>query len=250
MVVGRDFVVPGEALVLVKGQGALNCVSSGGPISSGPNIGMAPAGLWQLGLAADSVTITPRFKHKDIKVASFGSEIPAEIQALLLDVGISMDLIHYDNTILDAVMCESLGGSVESPLNIPGSLELLALTGTTVPAGTLLGNGIPVLSSGCHFFHLNILSPQQGYPWRFLATYMDGNPLTIPLGVKASIVKCNFRAIPYAIPASVSGEGGTLSFGEGILFEPSFREGGMAFGEVSSSGVVIWDHTVDVPDLL
>lgn len=164
--------------------------------------------FFELGLASEGIRITPRYVHTDLRVDDFGPEIPAEVLSMLSEVNISMSLIHYDRNVADACLAESLG--------INGGNFF---AGILPPAGSPLGNGLVVGASGCHYISLNLLSPQLQFPYRFRASYLTGPPAVIPLGTEATQLDLNWRTIPY-VPQ-------------------------IADREVSSSGVVLWDHTVD-----
>jgi len=196
----RDIIVNGEALIRVR-FGAQLPASISNILSSNTN-------LSELGLAQNEVRITPNFHHLDIYADDFGPEIPAEIHWMLADANISMTLVHYDNTILDYCLQQSIAGG-GNPTN----------EGTLAPAGTPMGGFVPFLASGYFFVSLNIISPVLGQAWRFPSAYLSENPIVLPLGTKRSLVELNWRAVPF----------GTHST-----------------GEISSSGVVLWDHIVQI----
>ena len=183
----RDFQIPGECLVQVKGM-------------AGTGIGS----LAELGLSADPITVTPRFRHKDMNVDAWG-EAPADVQFMLAEAFISMNLVHYDESVLDVCLRESMGGG--------------AGPGTFPRAGTRLGGGVGRFVTGNHYIGLNITSPVQGKPWRFYFTYLADTPIRKTLGVEKSIVQVNFRAVPYT----------TDPYG----------------GGTGAAGTVLWDHTLD-----
>jgi hypothetical protein len=189
-----------------------------------------------LGLSLDQVRVSPRFYHEDRLVDDFGPNAPVEVQWNLAEVNIRMVLIHYDKELLDVCWAESMGGDI--PIKNPqggvfpaGFLpRKVANTGNMNPCGTILGNGLPVLSSGNHFLHLNLSSPNLEFPWRFNASYLSENPTELPLGTDTTAVVLNWRCIPY-VP----------------LFTNVVITGGGARSviELSSSGAPLWDHTED-----
>ncbi len=193
---GRDIQIVGPVMASVIG----------GSHMSGTIYGK----LSQLGMSVGQITISPQFKQRGIKVDDFGSEVPAEVQFLMSEVNISVQLVQYDREVLDAVMQESQGGG--------GGF---ADAGTLAPAGTLLGNGRAVLTSGNHYTRLNLvtLTPAPA-GWRFRSTYLNDS-VEIPIGTERTIAVLNFKAIPYAFP--------------------NFS------GEISSSGIILWDHNTDTP---
>jgi hypothetical protein len=207
--VTRDYVINGETLVKVKGNGAL--ASSGFP---------GEAALWELGLASEAVRVVPRFSYQDVHTDDFGPNIPAEVMWMLADVRIEMVLVHYDRAVLDACISEAMGG-----ISFPA--------GAIAPAGQCLGRGLPLFSSGNHYVSLSLMSPVLGVPWRFPASYLDSSPLIIPLGTERTLAHLSWRAIPYRLPAWPG-------------FNPSaivnnFRSG----AEIVSSGIVLWDQRID-----
>lgn len=172
----RDYIIYGETMVKVKGNGALSATLAGGTDFL--------ATLWELGLATEGVRIIPRFIHQDIHVDDFGPNIPAEVMCMMADCRIEMTLIHYDALVLDACITESLGSS-----KFP--------SGTLAPAGQTLGRGLPLFSSGCHYISLSLAASRLVSPWRFPTSYLDSHPLIIPIGTERTIVNLSWRAIPY-----------------------------------------------------
>lgn len=220
---GRDFIINGEALVRVKGNGEL-----AKPESSGLSPGDARTGLWELGLADAGITITPRFYHMDVKADDYGPGVPADVRWMLAEATIRMNLIHYDTDILENCIVESMAGG---------------FGGRMMGAGTSMGGGRPPMSSGCHYISLNILSPVLDQPWRFPTAYLSETPVTRSLGAGATIAECNWRAIPYESPLAWL-SGGSLASGgiliSGFVYSPQIQE-------VQSSGACVWDYEEDVP---
>lgn len=171
----RDFQINGECLVTVKGAA-----------------GSGIATLQELGLAADPITVTPVFKHKDINVDAWG-EAPAEVQWMLAEVFINMTLIHFDQSILDICIRESMAGA--------------AAIGQMKRAGARMGNNTARFNASNHYVGLNLSSPVQGKPWRFFFTYMPSSPLVVPLGVEKKIIQVGWRCIPYTQDPYGSGTG-------------------------------------------
>lgn len=195
-------------MVKVRGHGALANLPMSNPV--------ATAKLWELGLAVDEVVISPKWANKDIHCDDFGPDIPVEIMLNLAEVNIAMTLIHYDQSVLNKCVIESMAGG----MIVAGSYAY----GYLPEAGSLMGNGRMTGTSGCHFVSLNLLSPVLGQPWRFRRAYLAGNPVQIPLSVKATLVQCNWRAIP------------NLNTNINENTPP----------EQSSSGVPLWDNVLDV----
>lgn len=143
--------------------------------------------FYELGLSEDQIRITPRFVHKDIRVDDFGDEVPAEVMAKLAEITITMKLIHYDPSILDVCIAESLGGN--------------AILGTEMTgAGALMGQNVIPGGEGNHFIGLSLMSPVLNKPNFFPTSYLAVRPVEIPLGTERTVVLCNWRAIPYGRP--------------------------------------------------
>ncbi len=88
------------------------------------------------------------------------------------------------------------GGLGGRPPGFPGQLRYLG-AGTLGPVGQPMGRGRPVLSSGCHYMMLNVMSPKDGLPYRFRACYLS-DYWTYPMGSKATVLALAWRAVPYA----------------------------------------------------
>lgn len=179
---GRDFIINGETLVLVKGVGALRSDSPATPV------------LKELGLAEGGIIISPRFIRQDIHTDDFGSTIPAEVMNLLAEVRISMTLIHTDIEVLEQCIIEAMDGGF-----IDGGSE-----GELAGAGALMGRGKDLFgvdpddrSNDCHYISLNLTSPVLNRPWRFPTAYLADDPVEIPLSATASAYQVTWRAIPY-----------------------------------------------------
>jgi len=197
----RDYYINGETLVLVKGN-----VLSGIPTLS------------QLGLADSPIVLSERYHHMDIEVDAWGRRVAPEIQTFLVDVFITMRLVHFDPAILDACWRESLAGAPAE--------------GATSRAGARMGNNQPRFAAGNHFIGLNLTSPVGPQnipkPWRFLYAYMNDRPRIFPLGTERSLVDVSWRAIPATDDP----------YGGGVM-QPL-----TTFG-TGAQGAVIWDHTLD-----
>lgn len=199
----RDWNINGETLVRVKGAGALANLTTGLPQ------------VWELGLALEAVRVRPRFVHHDVHCDDFGPEIPAEVMVLLADVTVRMDLVHYDHTVLDACLAESLGGSVDA--------QGRPAPGTLAGAGTLLGGNNAPGAAGCHFISLTLTSPVLAYPWRFPGAYLTGPAAEFPLGTEKTVVRVEWRCVPYT-PYGTQ--------------DPT--------KELLSAGAILWDRNPDI----
>lgn len=199
----RDFVINGECLASVK----FGMHQAGQPYWSGdPGNGGVSGTYFELGLTDGPITVSPTFRHRDFRCDDFGPEIPVEVLSMMADVRISMNLIHYDDTVLDVCIAESLGN--------PG-----VNTGVFMPSMRPLGQNRPRLASGCHYISLNLSSPVLTRPWRFWTSYLLGDPVEFPLGTEKTVARVNWRAVPYR--PQVSGL------------------------DVLASGAVLWDRQLD-----
>ena len=189
----RDFIISGETLVSVKGM-------TGTPI----------AAVQELGLASDEILVVPHFSHRDLHIDDFGPDIPPEVLWMLSTVSIHMTLVHFDNDILRTCITESMAGGTE---------------GTMVGAGTPMGGGADIFSDKNHYISLSLSSAQLLLPWRFRSTYLAELPVEYPLGTGASLVRLNWRAIPYYPPTSTGD----------LIAGTAYR----------STGRVLWDRSHD-----
>jgi hypothetical protein len=253
----RDFQIGGPTLVKVTGGQHMS--------------GHAICNPSELGLTTESVTVEPRFRYRDVGVDDFGPEVPAEVQWMLSDALIRMTLVHHDWNVLDICMIESMaGGGVafnDGGVNLrnPAGGDLLFLrshlAGNLAPAGSLMGNGLPMFASGNHYVSLNLTSPVNRKPWRFRSCYLAERPVVYPVGVKCSEVQLTWRAIPYA-PIYFSGtfqsehDINSPKNTSGVSMDETFRKsistvsGGSDYyylrKEITSSGVCLWDRFEDV----
>ena len=168
----RGFYIQGEAMTYVKGP-----------------TGSAIASTVQLGLPADKIQCSIEPRYRDMNLDAFGGEIPPDVQCMLAAVNVTMDLIHFDPTILDECQRLSMGLA-----GIAGGV-----IGTLPHAGTRLGGGGALYTSATNnLMQLQIAAPagSPALPWRFYAGYMP-QAYTYPLGTEKSIVRVTWRFIPY-----------------------------------------------------
>lgn len=194
----RSYYINGAPMVYVKGN----------PDTFPPELANNQNGVFQLGLASESIKVTPRFSHFDVLADDYGPEVPAEILWNLAYCYIQMTLVHFDYQVLDACIAAAMGG---------GTYPIL------MGAGKPLGAGLPLYQSGNNYITLFLVSGIGARPWRFPACYLTGRPLEYPLGTEKSLVALQWRAIPYS---PLSEEPGTE-------------------GEALSNGSILWDHTLD-----
>jgi hypothetical protein len=174
----RNIFINGETMVYVKG-------ASDTPL----------AVLQELGLSDAAVSVVPEIFHQDINVDAWG-RAPIDIQILNGVVNISMTLVHFDRDYLATCLALSMG-----------SLTL----GAVGRSGVRMGGGLARFAAGNSLISLNLASPVGLVPWRFFSAYLTGPPLEFPLGVERSIVRLNWRAIPY-VPDPWQGGVGSTNF--------------------------------------
>jgi hypothetical protein len=163
----RDYFINGECLVTVKGRSDSLIAAS-----------------TQFGLSTDQIRVSPRLKYKDMQVEAWGEGTP-ETQWMLADLTISMNLIHFDEAILEEVSRLSMGGA--------------PAFGQLARAGTRMGGNLPRFSPGNNYVSVGITSPVAAKPWRFYYCYI---PEALfgggwPLGAEKSVIPVSFRCIPY-----------------------------------------------------
>lgn len=235
-----DFIIYGPTLAAVKGgehaSGFLNI--SGFVV--------------ELGLAVEDITISPHFSHMDIVPSDFGPNVPAEIMWNLTDVQIQMTLVHYDPVVLDGAMSEAMGGITVNPTLLP--TVTFDLAGRMNPAGSVLGNGLPIYASGNHYISLYLLNtspppgsvlnasgevPVSGFEpgYVFPTAYLDSKPLVIPMGTATSKVITSWRAIPYRPIYYLS----TAPTSE-LPLTINGTVGNYVRGEILSSGAIVWER--------
>lgn len=188
----RSFYINGESMIYVKG-----CSSS--------DIGS----LQELGLCDSPVQVSVDPNYLDITVDAWGSQ-PPEMQFKLSSALIQMRLVHFDIDVLNTCIEESMGGATGP--------------GVMTRAGTTLGNGAARFFPGGpfvgnHYIGLNIASPVENNPYRFLFCYLVGHPNSFPFGTERSIIQLTWRAVPYTADPWNSGLG--------------------------ALGSVLWDNTLD-----
>jgi hypothetical protein len=234
--------------------------------------GSAIAVLSELGLTSEAITVEPRFRYRDVNVADFGPDVPAEVQWMLADAVVRMTLVHHDWNVLDVCMIESMGGGSvvfdDGGVNLPdpdrpGDLlfRRTQLAGSLAPAGTLMGNGLPMFASGNHYVSLNLTSPVNRKPWRFRSCYLAERPVVYPVGARCSEVQLTWRAIPY-VPIYYSGTGSSenltdapkgtdnpsmdTDFQKVVITDSGGTGNYYLIKEITSSGVCLWDRYEDV----
>lgn len=182
----RDWYINGVSMVWVRGR------------SNHSVIGAAPT---QLCLAKDPVTVSLDLKQKGIHLDAWGNEDgpPAEIQTKLAGATISLNPIHFDPAVLEALVSESMGGSTTF--------------GQLVGAGSTMGNNNVRFGTDNHYVSVYIGSPIVARPWRFFFGRMTSP--SWPLGTEKSVVTITFEIIPYTPDpwGGSSGEGTTAGTG-------------------------------------
>lgn len=168
----RNYYVNGETLVKLKGGAHLQ------------NFGMSGSSVVTLGVAADPIEISYNFNHQDQHTDRFTNEKPVDVMWMGGDAIIKINLIHFDNDILDTAISESMDGY--SPNN-----------GSTGIPGLTLGHNLAPYASGCRYMGLGLTSSITSGR-SFPTCYLHQQPVQVPLGTKRSIVQVQFRAVRYA----------------------------------------------------
>lgn len=171
----REYMVFGECMVKVRGP-------AGSIIEE----------ITELGLASESIRLTPRYNHLDILTDDFGPNVPVEVLSHLADANLQMTLVHYDPQILDYCMYLAMGG--RGPISSTNDWD-----GSLSPAAVPLGLGAPLHDEINNYVSVYLVpaSYTTTVPYRFPACYLDAKPLEIPFGTERTLVKLNWRVIPY-----------------------------------------------------
>lgn len=226
----RDFQVSKETMVFVRGGEHLS--------------GLSISTCTELGLPYKDIIVSPRLIHKEINVDDYGPNIPFDLMANLADATISIDFIHYDKREFELCSRESMGGGV-GVYNPDIFDSKVVPDGTLAPAGTLIGGNKKMFASGNHFLSLslipfdydNSLSEEVGVrPLRFRSVVLV-DKYELPMGIKTSILKTTWRAIPYVRPINSSLSTSGSSTSGGLI--------GRYSGEICSSGTILWDRNDD-----
>lgn len=205
----RGFIIPGEAMVAVKGPS-----------------GSLIANLTNLGLASDEIKVTPKLNKLDVTVNAWGDD-PVDVQQMGGEATITMNLVHVDRAVLDVCILLAMGLTTGN-------------VGTFPRAGRMLGGlngvgGARFAANNC-YIGLNISSPIGGgglgaglRPWRFYYAYLADTPVAFPVGVQRSIIAVTWRAITYT---NDPWGGGTAQAG--------------TVAGTGKEGAILWDHVLDV----
>ena len=216
---GRDFVIPGESIVYVKG---------GAHLSGFGNVVYTKT---ELGLAVEDIRVTFGPQHTDVNPDSWGPRSAADVMWMGSDARVQMMLVHYDELALQVCVAESMGGFPYGLDLIRGNLgDINVWAGRVNPPGVLLGGGKFLFASGNHYISLSVQS-RDVEPWRFPFSYLAESPVEVPLGVKASMVRLNWRVVPH-LPINVSGT--------------TNLSGAALSTEQMCSGAILWDRVADV----
>jgi hypothetical protein len=212
--VARSFFIFGDTMVSVKG---------GAHLVSGINL------RTNLGMATDQIRVSPIFHRQPVHADGFGKMVAPDWRVKGMAARIQMNLVHFDRGVLDQCIRESQGGGVgpiPNPFAVGGQLQA---EGVLSQAGVLMGGYKPRFASGNHYIGLNIQGTNQTTGnWRFLYAMIEGTGPEYPLGNGYSVVPVTWTAVPYLEPPTHS--------------NGSIRTGGF---EWVSSGVVLWDRTLD-----
>ncbi len=194
----RDFIINGPCLVRVRGR-------------SDSGIGA----ISELGLTGEQIHCSPRFRYRDLNVEAWG-DVAVDVQMMLAEVIVTMDLIHFDRTILAWCIQESMASSAEGRLPLTG-MRLGNNSARFTPSN---GNVL----AGNRLMSLNLSSPVLTLPWRFPTSYiMDPD---FPQGAEKSVVRCQWRVIPFAQdPYNGAGNGPGTAAQDVILWDHTTTDG-------------------------
>lgn len=185
----RNFYINGPTLVQVKGK-----------------TGSSIATIQELATCESPIRISLQVFNLDIRADAFG-DIPPEVQFMGAIVTVSMSLVNFDKAILNECLRLGMGGA--------------ATVGYLPQTGTRMGGPGVRFDSNYNFIGLNLTSPAEGTPYRFLNSQLFGSPFEHPLGAERSITALNWRCIAW------NPGGDPYNSGQG-------------FG-----GLPIWDHVLD-----
>ena len=180
----RNFSIPGPTMAFVRFGAHM-----------GVNGGITAI---ELGLSSEPIRVQITNNHSDVVPDDFG-KAPAEVSWQMAVADVYMTLVHFDDAALRFCLSESAGGGGDAldPPNANATSDVDPYS-FQMPGGTLLGNGLPRLASGCHFIGLNLQGVFSGtVPYRFPTSYLAEQPAVIPLGAEYSAVQLHWRAVPY-----------------------------------------------------
>ncbi len=241
----RDYHIPGPSIIKVKGSTSnlgLTGLSIPGQEASTATEPILKTAV-ELGLCTHDIEIKPRFIHKDVVADDFGPEVAADLMWLLADVSLTMQLIHYDDQVLDALVHEASGRS-----------ETLGRVGRgyIAGAGTLMGSIFPPFDPKSRYVVLFIQpsTSSEELPYRFIKATLADRPFVMPYGVDSKKVQLQWRVIP----SKRNRPDENTFFGPmKILQNPT--NGAFAtlqppqFQEITSNGALLWDHK-DINDII
>lgn len=167
----RDFEINGPCMVAVKGP-------ANTPIASLVTLGLTDK---------NPIRVSLNFKHDPIELNSWG-DLPVEVQSMLVDLTVTMNLVHFDQTLVN--ICQQCAMGVIAPAD--------AKEGLLPIAGARLGGGYAMFNQFNNLISLNLTAPVNNRPWQFLYTYLV-NSVPYTLGVERNIVQLTWRAIGYNV---------------------------------------------------
>lgn len=202
----RKFIINGACLISVKGP-------AGSAIAEKTDLGLTDRdGI---------VRVIPRFNHDDMRTDGYGKQGTPDVMFDSMDAIVRMTLVHLDWDVLNVLISLSAAGS------------LFSGDGGLAGAGTPLGKGLPLYDADNSLFSLYLSSPVLNDPWKLYACFLQQPTPEIPLGVKRSLVRCEFRSIPYKPLATSSSGGESLGLG---TTTPD---------ELTMSGATLYDASTD-----
>lgn len=169
----------------------------------------------ELGMTSESTQITVNYGQTDVYTDDYVPGAPAEVlTGMYRDAFISMTLVHFDEDVLNMCIANAAGSSDAALQGSPG-----------VP----MGRWKDVTEEGCFYVELylqpairfgleqGLVTARQEKPWKFFHAYLQGN-WTYPIGAEKSLVKLQWRAVPYYKPTDISATT-EIKGSEGQLFD-------------------------------
>ena len=142
----------------------------------------------ELGLADAPITVSLTIDHEDVKADAWGNGT-FDVQFMSAEMTVSMNLIHFDRTVLDTCVANAMA---------------------TANIGQLAGGGSLLRGTGS-LISLRLTSPIAAKPWTFPNAFLHQAPMRFPLGTSKSVVQLNWRVIP-SIADPYNGGAGSAGF--------------------------------------
>lgn len=147
----------------------------------------------ELGLTAEPARIVPVYNHRDIPTDGYGPNVPVEVLWNMGECLLFLTLVNYDTEVLGRCYRSAMGGGN------PDQGDDTDLDGFMGPAGRPLGFGRRIGTAANYYVTVHLFPTDDGQynPYRFIACYLNSQPLEIPIGTERTLVRLCFRVIPY-----------------------------------------------------